>query len=84
MAADLDFDGKSPYEVLGLVKGPESTADEIKKVNARAGGDRAPTGECAQQQLRACRFAAFVARALRCRPCMLRRCAAWDSSRSQI
>ncbi|KIY95340.1 putative DnaJ subfamily B member 5 [Monoraphidium neglectum] len=35
MAADLDFDGKSPYEVLGLEKGPESTADEIKKAYRR-------------------------------------------------
>lgn len=28
----LDEGGKTPYEVLGLEKGSESTADEIKKV----------------------------------------------------
>jgi hypothetical protein len=31
-AGDWDFDGRSPYEVLGLVKGAESSADDIKKV----------------------------------------------------
>lgn len=34
---------KTPYEILGLEKGPESTPDEIKKVRAVAGIGRRAT-----------------------------------------
>ncbi|KAI8463037.1 MAG: DnaJ domain-containing protein, partial [Monoraphidium minutum] len=34
-AAEWDFGGKTPYEVLGLEKGAEATAEEIKKAYRR-------------------------------------------------
>ena len=51
-AADWDFNGKSPYEVLGLEKGEESTPDAIKKVGmpplaGRTGGGRRQCNACA-------------------------------------